>query len=921
MSTTPTGLAGPGRGAAAGSAAEGTAEPAAGPAAYGGWDALAADGSVVRIRPIRAEDEEPLKALNHRVSDRTIYLRFFGFSRHGADEHAHHLASSDLNHAALIAECAGRVVGVASYEMLRAGEAEMAFLLDDEVHGRGIGTLLLEQLAAIARERGIHHLHADTLAENAPMLRVFADSGFEQVRRLDSGIVELSLNTAYQPQTLDKMAERERAAEDRSLRPLLSPSSVAVIGAGRSPGGIGHEVLVNLAAGDYAGSLYAVNPRADKIGDVDAYPSVLAVPGPVDLAVIAVPAAQVLPVLTECGSKGVAGAVILTSGFSELGPDGVRAQQDILAVARKHSIRLIGPNCLGIVNTAPDVRLNATFADVTPAAGSLAIAAQSGAIGIAVLDHATRAGLGISEFVSLGNKVDVSGNDLLLHWWNEPHTNVIGLYLESFGNPRKFGRLARSVGRTKPILVVKGGRSAGGRRAGASHTAAAATPDTAVDALFAQSGVLRMDTAEELVEAARVLAGRTLPGGRRLAVIGNAGGAGVLAADAAGRLGLEVPELTLSTQQKLLEATGAVGAGNPVDLGAAASPRTLEHAVRVVLESGEVDSVLVCYAATRAGSVDETYVAIAEAAAGSDLPIIVTCLGAPDAAPVIELADGRRLPVFTFPESAVRALGHAIRYAEWRARPQGVVPKLDGVDADGARTVVRRFLSNDPGDGWMDQGRAVQLLRCAGIALVEALPVSTAKQAIAAAGVLGYPVVVKTAAQGVVHKTDVGGVRVGLADSQAVETAYTEITAAIGDPNATVQAMAPSGTELVVGMIRDPLFGPVLMAGSGGVLTDLLADRRWRGLPLTDLDAAEMVRSLRCAPLLAGYRGAEPADQAAVLDVLHRVAWLVETCPEIAELDINPLLAAPTGAFAVDLKVRLSGPARPEPDWHARHLR
>jgi len=729
-----------------------------------------------------------------------------------------------------------------------------------------------------------------------------------------------SSDTAYASNTLDRMAERERGAEDRSLQPLLAPRAVAVIGAGRKPGGIGHEVLVNLSQGDFSGRLFAVNPKASQIDDVLAYASIADVPGPVNLAVIAVPAAQVLQVVEECGQACVGGAVVLTSGFSEAGADGQQVQRDLLKLARRHSLRVIGPNCLGIVNTDPDIRLNATFANVQPVPGSLALAAQSGAVGIAVLDYAGRVGLGISEFVSLGNKVDVSGNDLLLHWWHEPRTDVIGLYLESFGNPRKFGRLARLVGRTKPVLVVKGGRSSGGRRAGASHTAAAVTPDTAVDALFAQSGVLRMETLEEMVETARVLAGQPLPQGRRLAVVGNAGGAGVLAADAASAMGIDVPEFSTSTEYELLEATGVAGAGNPVDLGAATTPQTIEQAIRVVLNSGEVDAVLVNYAATRAGNVDDTYAALARAAAGATIPLLVNCLGAPDADPQVFVADGSKLPVFPFPEAAVRALGHAMRYAEWRARPQGVVPNLDGLDLDGARTVVRRFLADQRQGGWLDPARSEALMGCAGIGVVPAVVAGSRNAVLEAAERVGYPLAMKTAAAGIVHKTDVGGVRLGVAGKAGLETAYGEIIAATGDPNVVVQAMAPSGVELVAGLVRDPLFGPVLMAGSGGVLTDLLADRRWRGLPLTDLDAAQMVRSLRCAPLLAGYRGAEPADEPAVLDVLHRIARLAECLPEIAELDLNPLIAAPSGAFAVDVKIRLA-PSQAEPDWYSRHLR
>ncbi|HEY3004046.1 MAG TPA: GNAT family N-acetyltransferase [Kribbellaceae bacterium] len=871
------------------------ADTGARPVTAGGWDALAADGSVVHIRSVRPDDEDALRALNQRVSDRSIYLRFFGMNRTSADQHSHHLAadSEDDGHVALVAEAAGRLVAVGSFEPLRDGEAEVAFLVDDAFHGRGLGTLLLEQLAAVARERGIHHLHADTLVENAPMLRVFGDSGFEQIRTVDHGVVELSLSTAYAPRTLDRMAERERDAEQRSLAPLLAPRSVAVVGAGRSPGGIGHEVLVNLAEAGFTGTLSAVNPHADRIAGVASYPSIGAVPGRVDLAVIAVPAADVARVVGECGEAGVGGAVILSSGFGETGADGDQAQREVVRRARAHGMRLIGPNCLGVVNTDPAVRLDATFANVSPEPGSLGLASQSGAIGIAVLDHASRSGLGISEFVSLGNKADASGNDLLLRWWAEPRTDVIGLYLESFGNPRKFGRLARLVGRTKPVLVVKGGRSGGGRRAGASHTAAAASPDTAVDALFAQAGVLRMDTVEELVDTARVLSGQPLAHGRRIAILGNAGGAGVLAADAAEALGLQVPRLTEATQAAILDHTGAVAADNPVDLGAGATPERLEQAVRAILASGEADALLVVFAATRAGNVERVYDAVARACEGSTIPVAVNCLGAPGAAPQVRLAGGRSLPVFAFPETAIRALRRAVQYAEWRQRPQGTVPVLNTVNAAGVRDLVHEFLRLNPDGGWLDADRAARLAAQVGITVQPTEVVTSAAGAAAAARRLGYPVALKTAAPDVVHKSDVGGVRLGVRDQPTLRAAYDEVAAAAGDPRVVVQPMAPAGVELMVGALRDDLFGPVITIGSGGVLTDLLGDRAWRGLPLTDLDATEMIRSLRCAPMLAGYRGAPASDERAVLDVLHRVARLAELVPELAELDVNPLLARP----------------------------
>lgn len=898
---------------------------AASPPAVAGWDALAADGSVVHLRPVRPEDEEALRQLHERASDRSIYLRYFTLNRDLGSRQSHHMAEAAPadDHVVLIAEAGGRFVGVGSFEPMGDQAAEVAFLIDDAYHGRGLGTLLLEQLAALARDRGIRHLRAETLVENAAMLRVFANSGFSQLRKIGGGVVELSLSTRYEPTTLDQIAERERAAERLSLGPVLAPRAVAVIGAGRQPGGIGHEVLVNLVRGGFTGTLTAVNPHAnagDRIADVDAYPSIADAPGPVDMAVIAVPAQDVASVLAQCGGAGVRGVVVLSSGFSEAGAEGLAGQRELVRIARSHGMRLIGPNCLGIANTAPEIRLDATFANVRTEPGSLGLAAQSGAVGIAVLDHASRVGPGISEFISLGNKADVSGNDLLLHWWDDPRTRVIGLYLESFGNPRKFGRLARLVGRTKPVLVVKGGRSGGGRRAGASHTAAAATPDTAVDALFAQSGVLRMDTLEELIDTARVLAGQPLPRGRRVGIVGNAGGAGVLAADAAEAAGLLVPELTEATAKALVEATGAVAAGNPADLGAGATGDSLATAVRVVLDSGEVDAVLVVFAATRAGKVEDVFAAVGRAVSGATVPVLVNCLGAPAAPAQLQVPDGRQLPVYPFPETGIRALGRAVQYAEWRERPQGTVPDLDNVGEQAVRAIVDDYLADHPDGGWPTAGSAVQLLDAVGITVLPVVAAASVKEATAAAERSGYPVALKTAAPGVVHKTDIGGVRLGLADRRELAQAYEEMTKATGDPRVTVQPMAPAGVELVAGLNRDDLFGPVLMAGAGGVLTDLVADRQWRGLPLTDLDAADLIRSLRWAPLLAGYRGQPGADEAAVLDVLHRIARLAELAPEVAELDVNPLMAAPTGAVAVDVKLRLL-PAREIPDAYTRRLR
>jgi acyl-CoA synthetase (NDP forming) len=605
--------------------------------------------------------------------------------------------------------------------------------------------------------------------------------------------------------------------------------------------------------------------------------------------------------------------VITSAGFAELDEAGRATQRELVQLTRRAGIRLIGPNCLGVLNTAPGIKLNATFAPVHPAPGGLGLASQSGAVGIAVLDHATRSGAGIAQFVSLGNKADVSGNDLLQYWWRDPATRVICLYLESFGNPLKFARIARRVGADKPVLVIKGGRSSGGARGGSSHTAAAATPETVLQALFAQSGVIRLDSVPEMLDVARVLVDQPLPAGRRLGIVGNAGGGGILAADAAEAAGLQVPTLTAGTRDTLRAVAGGP-VDNPVDLGAGADPSGLAQAVATLARSSDVDAVLAIVAATGSNDATAALRAIARvAAAHPDVPILAACLGVPNLPGTVE-TEGSRVPVFEFGEEAARALGRIAAYAEWRRTPRGTVPDLDRVDLPAARTVVDRFLADQPDGGWLPAAAAVDLARAMGIPMVRSVPVAGPRLAADAARALGFPVAMKTAAPAVLHKTDVGGVRLALDTPAEVRLAYDEITEAVHDPHALVQPMVTDGVEMIVGLTRDPVFGPVLMLGSGGVLTDLLDDRAWRGLPLTDIDAEDMVSSLRGARLLAGYRGTAPADLPALLDVLHRVARLGEEVPEIAELDLNPVIAGPHGATVVDIRIRVAAPmTAPDP--------
>jgi acyl-CoA synthetase (NDP forming)/L-amino acid N-acyltransferase YncA len=878
-----------------------------------GVDALAADGRVVHIRPVVADDAPALFRLHTESSAQNRYYRFFTQNPAAAEAYARRLATPDDARLVLVAERDGEILAVASAHELGSAEPEVAFLVGDSSHGIGLGTLLLEHLAAAGRAIGVKRFCAEVLSENAAMLAVFRDSGFTEQLSYDGYTTSVHLDLLPGEMTFHQIAERERHAEQQSLRRVLAPGSVAVIGASRRPEAIGHALVQNILVGGFTGPVYPVNPNATEVCGRRCYPTMSALPGPVDLAVLAVPATAVKAAVEDCCRAGVGGIVVTTAGFAELGEAGRELQRELVRLTRAAGIRLIGPNCLGVLNTAPGIQLNATFGPVQPAAGGLSLASQSGAVGIAVLDHATRTGAGIAQFVSLGNKADVSGNDLLQYWWRDPATKVICLYLESFGNPLKFARITRRVGADKPVLVVKGGRSAGGARGGSSHTAAAATPQTVLSALFAQSGVIRLDSLPEMLDVARVLVDQPLPGGRRLGIVGNAGGAGILAADAADTAGLAVPALSAAVRDALRAIAGSA-VDNPVDLGAGADAAGLAEAVTTLAGSGDVDAVLAIVAATTSNDARAALRAIARVSvAHPAVPILAACLGVPDLPGTVEDGTGR-VPVFEFGEEAARALGHVAGYAQWRRTPHGTVPDLDRVDLTTARTAVTRFLAEHPDGGWLPSATATEVARAMGIPMVRGVPVTGPRLAADAAKALGFPVALKTAAPAVVHKSDVGGVRLGLDTAAEVRAAYAQVAAATQDARALVQPMVTDGVEMIVGLTRDPVFGPVVMVGSGGMLTDLLADRAWRGLPLTDTDADAMVASLRGARLLAGFRGAPPADVPALLDVLHRVALLGEQLPEVAELDLNPVLVGPNGATVVDIRIRVAVPvAVPDP--------
>jgi acetyl coenzyme A synthetase (ADP forming)-like protein len=887
------------------------------PPAYWECDVVLADGGTVHVRPVSPEDADRLLAFHAGLSDETVFLRFFSAKPTLSVEEVERFTHVDHHsRVALVAELGDRLVGVARYDREScADSAEVAFVVGDEDQGRGIGTILLEHLAAAARERGITRFVAQTLAHNDRMLGVLRAAGFAERTRIEGGVVHVELLIEPTDGARAAIEEREHRAEAASVARLLTPRSVAVIGASRNPETVGHQVLRNLLAGGFAGPVYPVNPGAEHVASVKAYPTVLDVPGAVDLAVIAVPAAAVLDVVRQCAAKGIGGLVVLSAGFGEVGD--VAAQVELRDLARRNGMRLVGPNCVGVVNTA--IGLDATFSPYAASAGRIAMQSQSGALGIAILERSARIGLGVSSFVSVGNKADVSGNDLLQYWEDDPGTDVVLLYLESFGNPHKFARIARRVSRRKPIVAVKSGRSVAGVRAASSHTAAMASPDIAVDALFRQAGVIRVDTLDELFDMALVLGSQPLPNGNRVAIIGNSGGPGILATDACASAGLEVPELSAATQTALRAVVDPIAAvSNPVDLVASATPAVYDKALSIVLADEAIDSAIVICTPTFAASPPRIADVLRRRSAATDKPVLGCFLAWPHLAPLLRREHGDQVggdvPAFASPEPAAQALARAASYASWRARPPGAVPELDGFDAARARAAVDGFLARSPEGGWLPADDLDDVLAAAGVPRVASATATDAAQAARAAAQLGFPVALKAAGPAVVHKSDVGGVRLGLSSEDEVADAYREMSDRIGDlmTGATVQQMAAPGVETIVGVVHHPLFGALVMFGTGGIATELLGDRSFRILPVTDLDAAELVRSLRASPLLFGYRGTRPVAVNALEDLLQRVARLAADVPALAELDINPLIVSPEGVVAVDARARVA-PTAPGP--------
>jgi acyl-CoA synthetase (NDP forming)/RimJ/RimL family protein N-acetyltransferase len=873
--------------------------------------ALLADGSTVEIRHARPQDADDVREMHERMSPDNAYFRFFSLSPRAPEREAQRISRpAGGDHAALLARLDGELVGVASYEPTgKPGIAEVAFAVSDKMHGRGIATLLLEHLVSLARQRRLTAFAAETLPENVAMQRVFADAGLPVQRQFVDGLIELRIPLPrHDGQQLDSYLEavagRASRAGVASLRHLIAPASVAVVGAGRHRGSVGREILHNIVTGGFSGPVYAVNPYGHSMEGLHCVASAADLPEGVDLAVITVPAAHVAEVATQCGRRGVRALVVITAGLGSAGAD-------LLAICRRYGMRLVGPNCFGVAT--PENRLNATLSAAAPSPGVAGLVVQSGGVGVALIEHLGRLGIGISSFASVGDKYDVSSNDMLTWWEQDERTRLAVLYVESFGSPRGFALTARRVGRHLPVLTVIGGRSAAGQRAAASHTAASATPLVTQEALFGQAGIIATHSLGELVDAAALLSCQPLPAGRRVAIVSNAGGAGVLAADACVDSGLSVAVLDPGTQRRLagILPRGAAVSG-PVDTTAMADSETFLTCLEAVAGDPGVDAVLAIAVPTAIADLTSAIIA-----AKLDKPLAAALLERPESVAIL----GGRIPAYSYPEGAARALSHAASYREWLDGQRGSVPEFADVDSATARAVASSYLAANPQGGWLSASDAGRILAAYKIPLVTTSAVGGLDAALTAAAELGSPVVLKAEVEGLVHKSDAGAVKLDLRTSDEITSAYAELTAAFGNDlrRVLVQPMLAGGVETLVGVVQEPIFGPLVVFGLGGVATDVLGDRAARLTPVTEVDAEGMIRQVRAAPLLFGHRGSAAVDTDSLADLLLRVSRLADDLPEVAELDLNPVIAMPDGVTAVDVRVRVS-PAVPA-DPFLRQLR
>jgi acetyl coenzyme A synthetase (ADP forming)-like protein len=912
-------------------------------------DTILRDGSSIRIRPAREADETALVAFLTGLDVESRRLRFGGLGTDVAMSARRWASPPDPGTCSLVAEVGmdRRIVANGSYDRINPETAEVAFVVADDFRGRGVATLLLEELARRAEEAGVTTFVAEILPENLRMLDVFRASGYPVRVRAEPGAIIVEFPTALTGPARERFERREQSAAAAAVRSLLRPRTVAVIGASRRRGTIGGELFHNLLMGGFNGLVYPVNPNADVVQSVAAYRSISDVPGEIDLAVIVLPADATIDAVRDCSGKGVRTLVVLSHGFAEIGPEGAARQQELVALCRQTGMRLVGPNCMGIINLDPEVRLNATFSPTVPAQGRVGFLSQSGALGLAIIEHANRLGLGLASFVSIGNKADLSGNDFLQFWEDDERCSVIALYLESVGNPRKFARIARRVGRTKPIIVVKSGRSAAGARATSSHTGALiGASDVTVDGLFHQAGVIRTDTLGEFFDVAALLANQPLPTGRRVGIITNGGGPGILAADACDADGLVVPPLPEDIRRELATFLPPEAAlHNPIDT-IDASPTSFGRSIETLARWEGVDALIVLFVPPLGATASEVATAIREAVVRLPRPIpVLSVFMSAEGGPAELRGEGMRVPAYGYPEEAVRALAHAAAYAEWRAAPQGNPPRFDDLREDEAIAVVAEALARigpeaaaeggtlvgtslaahvtDERSRWLRPDEVAQLLDCYGIRTAEWRLADSPVAAGRAAAQLGGSVALKAVSRGIVRKSSAHAVVLGLAGRAAVERAAREMLRSLSEAGHPVerfivQRMVSGGVEMVVGVVHDRLFGPVIACAAGGTEAALRRDVGVRITPLTDRDAHELVRSLAVIPPSEEGSERPSPEMAALEETLLRVSAMVEAHPGIVEMDCDPLIVLAGGAVVADARVRIEIPRPPEGSLHVR---
>lgn len=873
-------------------------------------DVLLIDGSTAHIRPIRPDDAELLVEFYSRVSDQSKYYRFFSPMPTLSNKDIERFTNVDhIARVAFVMVLADQMIAVGRFDLIKPGEAEVAFLVEDRHHGRGIAQVLLEHLAQAGRELGIERFVAEVLPDNRRMITTFKDAGYHVAGGFEDGVMSLAFDIDPTTTAIGVMENREHRAESASIEKFFNARSVAVVGASRRQDTIGQALVRNLITADFTGVVHAVNPNSDPVSGLPAYSSVTEIPGEVDVAIVAVPANAVQDVVLDCAAKGVHGMIVISSGFAETGDEGRRRQRKLVGLARSYGLRLIGPNCLGVINTDPEVSLNASLSGLMPPRGRAGFFCQSGALGSAILEKVDKRGLGLSTFVSAGNRADVSGNDLLQYWEEDDTTEVVLLYLESIGNPRKFSRISRRVSRRKPIVAVRSGRTTQGVPMGHSVRSIAA-PQQAVDAMFRQAGIMQVDTLEEMFDVAQLLAHQQLPNGRRVAVVGNSDALGLLATDAAASVGLVVSK--------------------SVALGANATAEDFEDALDAAIDDPDVDSVVAVYIPPLNVSGEEVANVLAAVGEQSDKPLVSTFLGSEGVPELLRVPDvagstaGRgSVPSYPAVESAVRALAHVVEYAMWLRTPQSGSDERGEVDVLSAKKLINTILMQHPEGRDLDFHELHALLGAYGIDLWEPRAVRNADEAVAAAVELGWDVILKATAEHLRNRPDLAHVWRNIDDEEDMREGFASLSELITDPESAgfvVQKSAPPGVPVAIAAVEDPLFGPVVSFGISGPLTELVGDKAYRIPPLSEHDARAMTREIKSSPMLFGYRGSEVVDVDRVEQLIQLVARLKNDFPQLRSIDLSLVLAGAAASTVLSAHARVEPVADLRSDWFVRRL-